>query len=263
MNSIPKYLIMFLLIAFVLFTVYFIIEGVLGGSPKQVIRGLGQFYVDNTYNLYDKTWWTGSPEAITAILWDYRGLDTVFETTVLYLAIIGCMILAYKPLDRLIKGYVSEAHGLTVIVKTAVKIVVVLIVLISMNLALRGYISPGGGFAGGSAYAVAPLLIIAGYSIHYLLSIGYRLEKAAVLRSIGLLVLVIVAVAPLAYTGYILQNQVKMYSSFPGYPVNIGPLYVGGTLLLMNLGEFLIVAMEFIIVFIIISLHKRGDSGSD
>ena len=256
MVKVLKILAITFLVLIVLFTIYFVIEDVLGGSPKPVIRELGQFYIDNTYNV--GKWWSGSPETVTAILWDYRGLDTVFETTVLYIAIIGCMVLAYKPLANILKKYEKEKHGLTLIVKTTVKIIIVLIAIVSINLALRGYISPGGGFAGGSAYAIAPLIIIAGYSVYYLLSMGYSLSKSAILRSIGLIILVFIAVAPLIYLGYILQNQMKTYALFPGYPVKIGPFYIGGSLIFMNIGEFLIVSMEFIMIFILISLYMRG-----
>ena len=262
MVKVLKILVIMFLILIVISTIYFVIEDVLGGSPKPVIRGLGQFFLNNTYNIYYKKWWSGSPETVTAILWDYRGLDTIFETTVLYIAIIGCMVLAYKPLTNILKKYDKEKHGLTLIVKTAVKIIIVLIAIVSINLALRGYISPGGGFAGGSAYAVAPLIIIAGYSIYYLLSMGYSLNKSAILRSIGLVILVIIALAPLMYHGYILQNQMKTHTLFPGYPVNIGPFYIGGSLIFMNIGEFLIVSMEFIMIFILISLYLRGGEES-
>ena len=153
MVKVLKILAITFLVLIILFTVYFVIEDVLGGSPKPVIRELGQFYIDNTYNV--GKWWSGSPETVTAILWDYRGLDTIFETTVLYIAIIGCMVLAYKPLANILKKYEKEKHGLTLIVKTTVKIIIVLIAIVSINLALRGYISPGGGFAGGSAYALS------------------------------------------------------------------------------------------------------------
>lgn len=255
-----KAVITVLLLTIVVFTTYFITEDVLGKSPATWIRALGQFYLNNTYNIYNKTWWSGSPEVITAILWDYRGLDTVFEITVLYIAVIGCAVLAYKPLINFakIKKY-SEEYGLTLIVKTSVKIVMVLIALVAVNLALRGYISPGGGFAGGVAYAIAPLIIIAAYSIYYLLSMGFSLIKSSILRSIGLTVIIIVALLPLIYEGFILQNQLKTYALFPGYPINVGIFYIGGMLIFMNTAQFIIVSMEFIMVLILISLYMRGE----
>ncbi len=216
------------------------------------IRALGRFILYSTFNVFMKGWWAGSPEAVTATLWDYRGIDTVFETTVLYVAVAGCVALAYAGLRRgedLREGP-DEGGGLTVVVKAATKILFALILLTSLNVALHGYITPGGGFAGGSTFAIAPLLIIAAYSTNAIISRGFKFRRSAVLRSLGLLGLAAVILTPLAYYGYVLQNQVKAASSFPGYPAFLGPIFLGGSLICLNMAEFLVVGMEYVLVFI-------------
>src|SRR5512136_2629149 len=62
-----------------------------GMIPQTDLRKLAEFYANNTLNINDKYLWSASPEAVTAIVWDYRGFDTLFETSVFFLAIIACV----------------------------------------------------------------------------------------------------------------------------------------------------------------------------
>jgi len=227
------------------------------------VRPLGEFILYSTFDLFRKAFWAGSPEAVTATVWDYRGLDTVFETTVLYAAIAGCAALAYVEVRGGFKGVgagvtAAGGEGLTVVVKAASKILFALILITSLNIALHGYITPGGGFAGGSTFAVAPLVLLAAYSLNALVRAGLTLPRSSVLRSLGLVVLAAVVLAPLAYYGFALQNQPKPGSGFPGYPVFAGPLFLGGSLLYLNLSEFLVVGMEFVMVFTLFTLLDKA-----
>ena len=240
--------------------------GLRGLLPSGVIRGLGTFFLRESFNVFNKAWWVGSPEVVNAILWDYRGLDTVFETSVLFLAIAGC-----EAVFRLLKPSLKElrpvvgGYELTVVVKTVVKLLAIAIVLISLGTALRGYVTPGGGFQGGAAFAIAPLLIIAAFSRHYLRELGFKIPKLSAVRGAGLLAIALVALAPLAFLGFALQNQAKPPSPFPGFPVFVGPIFTAGTLLAFNVGELLVVSMEFTIAFILVSVAEevfRRDRGA-
>ena len=62
-----------------------------GVIPQIDLRNLASFYLQNTENISNKYVWAASPEAVTAIVWDYRGFDTLFETSVFFLAIIACI----------------------------------------------------------------------------------------------------------------------------------------------------------------------------
>ena len=48
---------------------------------------LGQYYIKNTLNQ------VGAWNVVCAILWDYRGYDTLGETAVLFAAIVGIVML--------------------------------------------------------------------------------------------------------------------------------------------------------------------------
>jgi multicomponent Na+:H+ antiporter subunit B len=61
---------------------------------------------------------TGVPNVVTAVLADYRGFDTMFETTVIFCAGIGCFallrIFRQRPEDRY---YRHIATGITLHIK--------------------------------------------------------------------------------------------------------------------------------------------------
>ncbi|RLF06883.1 MAG: hypothetical protein DRJ60_03885, partial [Thermoprotei archaeon] len=46
-----------------------IIFGSTGWTPSTEIRPLAKFYLENCFNVFNKTWWAASPEAVTSMLW--------------------------------------------------------------------------------------------------------------------------------------------------------------------------------------------------
>ncbi len=219
--------------------------------PQKNLRRLGMFYLNQSFfgNYSAK-----SPETVTAIVWDYRGLDTVYEVTVFFLAIMGGLTL-FRIEDESKKEKVKESVkkatiGLTLIVRQATKILVALIIAVSASIALHGHLTPGGGFQGGSALAIAPLLIIAAYSRYVLEEHGLTYIKAIIARSISLLCIFAVAVFPLTMGYYILQNQ-------PFYPAFIYGQLLSGSLFLFNLFDYIAIGMGFTAIFLYLSIPEK------
>ncbi len=255
-SSLGKALVITALIVLVIALTVAIYLGAAGYYPTKELRPLAKYFVWYTFNPYKRIFWAGSPEAVNAILWDYRGLDTVFETTVLFAAVLGCLVIAK---DLRVKELI-RVKELTPIVSIGAKIVIAVIILASLALALHGYISPGGGFQGGSAAAIAPLLAIAAYS-WYVIRRRVWLSRSAGVRTVGLLGIVITALIPLVFHGYLMQNQWKPWSGFPGIHPWLGKFFIGGTLIIYNLSEFLVVSMEFILIFIALTLITSEGGG--
>jgi len=257
MRSVKIGFILLASIAFLLVLI-FIGYGALGFSPKESIRSLGEFILKESYNIYDRKWWAASPEAVNAALWDYRGLDTVYETTVFYLAVIGCVTVFRLSGKHETKGKREEkGYALTVVVRTVSKIIFAAIILIAAVIALHGHVTPGGGFQAGSAFAIAPLMLIAAFSRELVEKLGLKVELSHALKSVALLTIALIALVPLAYSGFILQNQFKPWSTFPGFPVGSTAALISGTIFPLNVAEFLNVAMGFLTIFLIISLPEH------
>ncbi|MFA4639716.1 MnhB domain-containing protein [Pyrococcus kukulkanii] len=212
---------------------------------QENLRSLGEFYLKNSY-FGDYS--AKSPEVVTSILWDYRGIDTLFETAVFFLAIIGSLTIFRMETKGKKTGETKNSLPLPVSVVT--KFIATLILAISASIALHGQLTPGGGFQGGAALAVAPLLIIAAYSKYALENNGLDKTKAIILRSIGLLGIAIVAMIPLLLGGYIMQNQPIFSAEALGVPL-------GGSLVYYNIFEFLAVGAGFTAVFLLLAIPKE------
>ncbi len=231
--------------------------------PFPAVRNLAYWYLKTTYNPFMPKFTASAPEAVTAIVWDYRGLDTLFETSVFFLAIIASMALMRGIDVRVPESISLNKYGMSAIVKTVTKITVAVILAASASIALHGQLTPGGGFQGGATAAVAPLVIIVIFSLYFAVGSGIKKKSMLTLRTLGLLGIgvtsfaVIVAGLILGKATYIFQNQPKEAAPV-GLPSHILGIPMGGTLLLFNIFEFLAVAAGFTIVFLLLSVPEES-----
>lgn len=242
---------------------YAIASQATGTIPQVGLRNLAQYYVGNTLNGGNRTIWAASPEAVTAIVWDYRGFDTLFETSVFFLAIISCIAAFEVEMPARPKNKTDKQPelGLSIIVKVVTKIIGLIIVVVSASIALHGQLTPGGGFQGGAALAVLPILFIMALSRFALQDRKVNRTSMLVLRSLGLLGIGTTVVLPLiiglvTHNGaYIMQNQIKPGASV-SLPSMIADRMMGGSLWLLNLSEFLAVGAGFTLTFVLLSLPE-------
>ncbi len=236
----------------------------LGGTaytPSREIRPLAKFYLENCINLFNKDWWAASPEAVTSMLWDYRGIDTYYETSVFFLAIIsGVALFRIAEIKLDAEGRKEEKElGLSIIVKTSTRIVFPLILIVSASVAFHGHLTPGGGFQAGSILAVGPLLLIAAFSRHFLEDrLRLTEDKCLTLRSVGLILIVLVIALPLITGAALLMlNQPKLWAPVSPFPAYVGPIWIAGTLFFLNVAEFLAVGAGFTLLFLLLSIPEE------
>lgn len=235
-------------------------------TPQYEVRDLAKFYLGMTFNPAMKNYTVYSPEAVTAIVWDYRGLDTLFETAVFYLALIAGLMLARGLYLERKPSSQSETGGLSIIVKTVTKITAPMIIAVGASIGLHGHLTPGGGFQGGAVIAVAPMIIIIVYSVIYLISRKISTGNMLILRSLGLIgigltaISVFVAGIVTGYSAFVFQNMPKpMYNSTIGMPHEINNILISGTLWFFNLFEMLAVAAGFTMAFMVLMLVREGE----
>lgn len=234
-----------------------IVLGGTGWTPSTEIRPLAKFYLENCFNVFNKTYWAASPSAVTAMLWDYRGIDTYYETSVFFLAVTGAIAL-FRIAEVKVMSPLKKELGLSIIVKTVARIIFPLIITASASIALHGHISPGGGFQAGSIMAVAFLITIAAFSRHFIEErLKLTKDKLLTLGVIGLMAIVAVALAP-ALTGVmaLMQNQAKPWSPL-SYPEMLGFVWTAGSILYFNLAEYLVVGAGFSILLLLLSIPEE------
>lgn len=214
----------------------------------QELRRLAQYYILNTIND------TASPEAVAAIVWDYRGLDTIYETLVLYLAIVGG--LAIFRISRIVE--IASEIGLTRLSRTSTKIIALLIASVSAAIAFHGHLTPGGGFPGGSALAVSMMIIIPVFSVEALHRQGVSSTKLVAIRGASLTAIGLVALLPVIKGLEIVTNQRFYPSLLLGMPIS-------GSISMYNICEFLAVASGFTAIALYLSIPEdiyRGELGA-
>lgn len=100
----------------------------------------------------------GIPNAVTAVVVYYRGLDTLGEVSVLFLVSTAVGMLFRKDKSKVKKE--SHPNG---IVSHAKTLVVPHFLLTGLYITIHGHLTPGGGFQGGvMAAGMALLLLLAG-----------------------------------------------------------------------------------------------------
>ena len=123
-------------------------------SPANSYR-LSQHFVTETFHE------TAVPNMVTAVLADYRGYDTMFETVVIFTAGIAIIsILRRFTTDDADSGS-EQAYEKRpdLIVDTTCRLMIPIIQLFALYVIAHGHHSPGGGFQGGVIFGASFILI--------------------------------------------------------------------------------------------------------
>ncbi len=176
---------------------------------------------------------SGVPNAVSGIIFRNRLYDTIFEVIVFTIAIMGAHFLLAneRPFPRIHQFTDQPSIVLAQLGATISAIV-------GVELAIRGHLSPGGGFAAGVAGGTAIALVAITSSSERMESI-YRRWRAATWEKIS--VLLFIALAVVTLMGFELPHG------------ELGALLSGGVMPLLNILVAIKVALgswAVILVFI-------------
>ncbi len=135
----------------------------------------------------------GAANIVTAIVVDYRAIDTLGEVLVLFAASAGVGLLMQKRKRKIER----TASG---IVTTAVPMIMLFAVVTGLYIILHGHLTPGGGFPGGAVIASAYMIQFLAFNRKFSGSIFKILESLA---GLGILAM---GVAGLYLKGSFLAN---------------------------------------------------------
>jgi multicomponent Na+:H+ antiporter subunit B len=134
----------------------------------------------------------GIPNAVTVIILRNRLYDTIFEVVVFTIAIMGAsFMLANERPSCTIYRFTDQPS--IVLARLGATIAA----LVSIELAIRGHLSPGGGFAAGVAGGTAIGLVAITSSAEWMQGI-YQQWHAAIWEKVSVLVFIVLAVITLA-----------------------------------------------------------------
>lgn len=101
---------------------------------------------------------SGSANAVTAVVVQFRGLDTLGEVTVLFVSAVGVSLLAGAIRGNALAQLFPDDGGF--VLQTGARLLLPFIILIGIYITFHGHLSPGGGFPGGVLIATAVLVLI-------------------------------------------------------------------------------------------------------
>ena len=131
---------------------------------------------------------SGVPNAVSGIIFRNRLYDTIFEVVVFTIAIMGVrFLLANEQPSCTI--YQFTDHPSIVLARLGATIAA----LVSIELAIRGHLSPGGGFAAGVAGGTAIGLVAITSSSKWMEEI-YQRWRAATWEKVSVLIFIVLAV---------------------------------------------------------------------
>ena len=216
------------------FAVFLLLLG-LGGIFLHLLQG----YVPATelnqtarYYAEHATQDLGAANIVTAIIVTYRGLDTLGEVTVLFLAstIIGMVLSHGQKRHRALQRKLPPAGEL---LTTGSRLLVPLILLFGAYVFVNGHLTPGGGFQGGAIIASAALLLLLTDPLK-----RFSHKMIAVMESISGLVFIGVGLLGMLLAGGFLDNRILPLGEF-------GTLFSAGAIPLLYSFVGLKVGAEF------------------
>lgn len=143
---------------------------------------------------------TGVPNLVTAVLGDYRGFDTMFETVVVFVAAIAVIFLLRRLPSEGGRYKLPPRHhrDRDIIVKTVVRLMVPVNVLFALYVVAHGHHSPGGGFQGGVILGASLILLAIAYDLG---TVCRKLRPSVniLLNNIGALIFILTGVICLLF----------------------------------------------------------------
>jgi len=159
---------------------------------------------------------TGAVNAVTAVVVNYRGFDTLGEVTVLFIASTGVAALLWRKR----RERTAKTDG-SVVLTTGAKLLLPFVMLFGSYIFIHGHLTPGGGFPGGATIATAFLFLYLAFTVY---EIDHKLFEP--LEGIAGVGYVTVGLIGLAIGGYFLFDWI--WQSWGLGKENIGRLFSAG-----------------------------------
>ncbi|MBU4485914.1 MAG: Na(+)/H(+) antiporter subunit B [Candidatus Delongbacteria bacterium] len=144
----------------------------------------------------------GTANLVTSIVVTYRGLDTLGEVSVLFIAATGVAVLLRRRKDEeiLIQKVKRQSSE---ILQTGTDLLVPIIIMFGVYIFINGHLSPGGGFQGGAVIASAVLL-------SFLSDINYKINHTVfgLIESLSGVFYVLIGVLGIFLAGGFLDNRI-------------------------------------------------------
>jgi len=127
---------------------------------------------------------TSVPNFVTSVLADYRGYDTMFETTVIFCAgitVLSVLRRSHRGREKIIVPRPTRAKA-DIILQEASRLLLPPLQLFALYVIAHGHHSPGGGFQGGVILGASLILLAIVYDLQFVL---HRISEKTILLFSG------------------------------------------------------------------------------
>ena len=135
---------------------------------------------------------SGVPNTVSGIIFRNRLYDTIFEVVVFTIAVLGVKFLLADETPTEVVSQFSDRPSIVL-----ARLGATIAAMVAIELAIRGHLSPGGGFAAGVAGGTAIGLIAITSSSEWMEGI-YQKWNAATWEKISVLIFIVLAVVTLS-----------------------------------------------------------------
>jgi multicomponent Na+:H+ antiporter subunit B len=194
------------------------------------------------------------PNAISAVNFDYRGVDTLGEEYILFAAVAGITMILRHDRARTTSRALPAARGRergnarTEAIQLFSIAGAGLTIAFGIYLGIHPHLTPGGGFQG--------FAMLAGFAALTFVGLGYdtfvriaRQEPHEALEAVGAGTYALIGLATLAASGYFLANVLPLGEE--------GQLFSGGTIPVINFFVALEVFAGFVLMFLEFARETR------
>lgn len=132
---------------------------------------------------------THTPNIVTAILADYRGYDTMFETVVVFAAALIIMVILRRTPRKRAKVLPRrcQRQGRDTVLRGAAQLIIPVMQIFALYVLGHGHYSPGGGFQGGVIFGASFILLALCYNLKFTLE-RFRERYVLVCTACGVLI---------------------------------------------------------------------------
>lgn len=229
---------------------------VIGDPDAPAHTHTSDYYIENA------TTETNAPNMVTAVIVDYRAYDTMFETTVMFLAGLGVvLVLANKPearnriaprkKTRRGKAHMGEPAYQTINKEVMIPLIEPLILIYGIYVLFHGEVSLGGGFQAGALFGMVYILDVMVIPEHRNL-INLPKERSLAIGGVGTFIYALTGILCFFGGGYFLE--------YAKLPIEMHELEKHSTgMLLVEIGVALCVMATIITILNAILERARFD----
>ncbi len=160
---------------------------------------------------------TEVPNMVTAVLADYRGFDTMFETVVVFIAGLALLaILKSSSSSKQIKREHEVEAEPDLIVTNTVRLIVPVIQIFAFYVLAHGHVSPGGGFQGGVLMGASFILVALSWDLDEALA-RFSLNRCMTVAALGIFIYAGIGLLSMALGGEFL-DYAELHKILPVSP---------------------------------------------